>query len=101
MAVVYASGYNLHLTPILGTSVCHGSGPKKTKKNPINVYFERGHQAGFSYLLLYSVCYDVILVDVYEENVTLHRHVVENGDRSISRLFRSLSIFSDITTTKW
>ena len=33
MAVVEASGCNLHLTPGLGTSMCHRCGPEKQKKS--------------------------------------------------------------------
>ena len=32
VAVMKASSYSSDLTPGLGTSICHGSSPKKTKK---------------------------------------------------------------------
>ena len=32
VAVVWAGGYSSNLTPSLGNSICHGYGPKKTKK---------------------------------------------------------------------
>ena len=32
MAEVWASGWSSDLTPSLGISICHGYGPKKTKK---------------------------------------------------------------------
>ena len=32
VAVVQASSYSSDLTPSLGTSICHGCGPKKTRK---------------------------------------------------------------------
>ena len=32
MAVAQASDYSSDLTPSLGTSICHGGGPKKIKK---------------------------------------------------------------------
>ena len=32
VALAYASGYSSSWTPSLGTSVCHGSSPRKTKK---------------------------------------------------------------------
>lgn len=36
----------------------------------------------FSYMLLHSVCFDVVSVKVYEENSASHRYVVGKG-RSI------------------
>ena len=33
VAVVKAGGYSSDSTPSLGTSICHGCGPKKTKNN--------------------------------------------------------------------
>ena len=32
MAVAVAGGYSFNWTPSLGTSICHGDSPKKTKK---------------------------------------------------------------------
>ena len=32
VAVVEAGSYSSHSTPSLGTSICHGCGPKKKKK---------------------------------------------------------------------
>ena len=36
VAVVSAGSYSSELTPSLGTSICHGRGPKKTKKSHWN-----------------------------------------------------------------
>ena len=35
VAVIEADSYSSDLTPSLGTSICHGNGPKKTKEKKI------------------------------------------------------------------
>jgi len=46
VAVVYASGYSSNSTPGLETSICHGYGPKKTKKERKEERKKEGRKEG-------------------------------------------------------
>ena len=59
LAVVYSS----YLTPSLGTSICHGCGPKKTKTKQKKVKLEKG----ISKLIL-SITFKNHLVNFYADN---------------------------------